>query len=259
MRFLTRLWAHVQQTAAARAPPPSHRDLDLILRVLRDLFTADVERLVVDDEAEYARIREFAEALMPQLVPRVHLYGGTTPLFEQHGVETKISRALERRVWLKSGGYLVIDQTESLTTIDVNTGRYVGKKDQEETVLRTNSRSREAGRAPAPPPEHRRYHRDRLHRHGEARESPKVFDSLQERRADKARSTILQISELGLVQMTRKRTRESLGSSCSSPARTATASAGSAPPRRSRTTRLGGSRARRPEDGGGQLVLRRIR
>jgi ribonuclease G len=213
VRFLTRLWAHVQQTAeGATAPALVHRDLDLILRVLRDLFTADVERLVVDDAAEYARIREFAEAVMPQLVPRVHLYGGTTPLFEQHGVETKISRALERRVWLKSGGYLVIDQTESLTTIDVNTGRYVGKKDQEETVLRTNL---EAAKQVV--------HQLRLRNIGgiividfidmeKLANRRKVFDALQEAvRADKARSTILQISELGLVQMTRKRTRESLG------------------------------------------------
>jgi len=213
VRFLTRLWAHVQQTAdAASAPALVHRDLDLILRVLRDLFTADVDRLVVDDATEYARIREFAEALMPQLASRVHLYEGTTPLFEKHGVETKISRALERRVWLKSGGYLVIDQTESLTTIDVNTGRYVGKKDQEETVLRTNL---EAAKQVV--------HQLRLRNIGgiividfidmeKLANRRKVFDSLQEAvRADKARSTILQISELGLVQMTRKRTRESLG------------------------------------------------
>src|SRR5262249_2223529 len=116
VRFLTRLWAHVQQSAAAsRAPALVHRDLDLTLRVLRDPFAADVDRLVVDDAAEYARIREFAEALMPRLASRVHHYEGVTPLFEQHGVEAKIARALERRVWLKSGGYLIFDQTESLT------------------------------------------------------------------------------------------------------------------------------------------------
>jgi len=213
VRFLTRLWAHVQQTAeGATAPALVHRDLDLVLRVLRDLFTADVERLVVDDPAEYTRIREFAEALMPRLAARVECYQGTTPLFEQFGVETKIARALERRVWLKSGGYLVIDQTESLTTIDVNTGRYVGKKDQEETVLRTNL---EAAKQVV--------HQLRLRNIGgiividfidmeKLANRRKVFDSLQDAvRTDKARSTILQISELGLVQMTRKRTRESLG------------------------------------------------
>jgi ribonuclease G len=213
VRFLTRLWAHVQQTAAgAAAPALVHRDLDLALRVLRDLFTSDVERLVVDDPAEHARIREFVEALMPRLASRVHCYEGATPLFEQHGVETKIARALERRVWLKSGGYLIFDQTESLTTVDVNTGRYVGKKDQEETVLKTNL---EAAKQVV--------HQLRLRNIGGIividfidMEKPsnrrKVYDALQESiRADKARSTVLQISELGLVQMTRKRTRESLG------------------------------------------------
>src|SRR5258705_5371638 len=213
VRFLTRLWAHVQQTAAsARAPALVHRDLDLALRVLRDLFTADVDRLVVDDPAEFTRIHEFVEALMPRLASRVHCYEGTTPLFEQHGIEAKISRAIERRVWLKSGGYLIFDQTESLTTVDVNTGRYVGKKDQEETVLRTNL---EAAKQVV--------HQLRLRNIGgiividfidmeKLANRRKVFDALQEAvRADKARSTILQISELGLVQMTRKRTRESLG------------------------------------------------
>jgi ribonuclease G len=213
VRFLTRLWSHVQQTAASVAAPALvHRDLDLVLRVLRDLFTADVERLVVDDPGEYTRIREFAEALMPRLAPRVHLHDGTTPLFEQYGVETKIARALERRVWLKSGGYLVFDQTESLTTVDVNTGRYVGKKDQEETVLRTNL---EAAKQVV--------HHLRLRNIGgiividfidmeKLANRRKVYEALQEAvKTDKARSTILQISELGLVQMTRKRTRESLG------------------------------------------------
>jgi ribonuclease G len=213
VRFLTRLWAHLQQTAgSAAAPALVHRDLDLALRVLRDLFTSDVERLVVDDPAEHARIREFVEALMPRLASRVHCYEGATPLFEQHGVETKIARALERRVWLKSGGYLIFDQTESLTTVDVNTGRYVGKKDQEETVLKTNL---EAAKQVV--------HQLRLRNIGgiividfidmeKAANRRKVYDLLQEAiRADKARSTVLQISELGLVQMTRKRTRESLG------------------------------------------------
>jgi ribonuclease G len=213
VRFLTRLWAHVRHSAeAATAPALVHRDLDLALRVLRDLFTADVERLVVDDPGEHARLRDFAEVAVPRLAGRVHLYEGTTPIFEQHGVETKIARALERRVWLKSGGYLIFDQTESLTTVDVNTGRYVGKKDQEETVLRTNL---EAAKQVV--------QQLRVRNIGgiividfidmeKATNRKKVFDALIEAaRADKARSNVLRISELGLVQMTRKRTRESLG------------------------------------------------
>jgi len=219
VRFLTRLWEQVQRTAAATpAPALIHRDLDLVLRTMRDLFTSEVDRLVIDSPEAYARALDFARALMPRLAGRIHLYQGTTPLFEQHGIEGKIARALERRVWLKSGGYLIFDQTESLTTVDVNTGRYVGKQDQEETILRTNL---EAARQVV--------RQLRLRNIGgiividfidmeSAANRKKVLDALQEEaRKDKARTTVLRISELGLVQMTRKRTRESLGQLLTTP------------------------------------------
>jgi ribonuclease G len=212
VRFLTRLWSRIQKTAdGATAPALIHEDLDLVLRVVRDLFTSEVDRLAIDNPDDHARVEEFVTALMPRLASRVHLYEGATPIFDQHGIETKIARALERRVWLKSGGYLIFDQTESLTTVDVNTGRYVGKKDQEETVLRTNL---EAARQVV--------QQLRLRNIGgiividfidmeKAANRKKVFDTLQEAaRRDKARSNVFRISELGLVQMTRKRTRESL-------------------------------------------------
>jgi ribonuclease G len=218
IRFLTRLWAHTRKTAEpARPPALIHQDLDLVLRTVRDLFTGEVERLVVDDAAAHARVHEFVEATMPRLTSRVHHYQGVTPLFEQHGIEAKITRALDRRVWLKSGGYLVIEQTESLTAIDVNTGRYVGKKNQEETVLKTNL---EAAKQVVT--------QLRLRNLGgiividfidmeEPANRKKVFDVLLEAmKADKARTNILRISELGLVEMTRKRTRESLGQLLSS-------------------------------------------
>ncbi len=219
IQFLTRLWGHIRKTAEpARPPALIHQDLDLVLRTVRDLFTTDVERLIVDDAGAYARVHEFVEATMPRLTALVHHYQGVTPLFEQHGIESKITRALDRRVWLKSGGYLVIEQTESLTAIDVNTGRYVGKRSQEETVLKTNL---EAARQVVT--------QLRLRNLGgiividfidmeEAANRQKVFDVLLEAmRADKARTNILRISELGLVEMTRKRTRESLGQLLSSP------------------------------------------
>jgi ribonuclease G len=212
VRFLTRLWARLEKNAeAATAPALVHSDLDLVLRTVRDLFTADVDRLSIDTQEDHDRIVEFVTALMPRLASRVHLYEGLTPIFDQHGIETKIARALERRVWLKSGGYLIFDQTESLTTIDVNTGRYVGKKDQEETILKTNL---EAARQVV--------QQLRLRNIGgiividfidmeKSANRKKVFDALQDAvRKDKARTNVLRISELGLVQMTRKRTRESL-------------------------------------------------
>jgi ribonuclease G len=219
VRFLTRLWARIQkQAAATTAPALVHSDLDLVLRTVRDLFTSDVDRLSIDAAPDHARVVEFVSALMPRLAPRVHLYEGLTPIFDQHGIETKIARALERRVWLKSGGYLIFDQTESLTTVDVNTGRYVGKKDQEETILKTNL---EAAKQVV--------HQLRLRNIGgiividfidmeKTANRRKVFDALQEAvRRDKARTNVLRISELGLVQMTRKRTRESLEQLLTSP------------------------------------------
>jgi len=212
VRFLTRLWARLEKQAdAASAPALVHSDLDLVLRTVRDLFTSDVDRLAIDSPEDHARVVEFVTAFMPRLASRVHLYEGLTPIFDQHGVETKINRALERRVWLKSGGYLIFDQTESLTTVDVNTGRYVGKTDQEETILKTNL---EAAKQVV--------QQLRLRNIGgiividfidmeKAANRKKVFDALQEAvRKDKARANVLRISELGLVQMTRKRTRESL-------------------------------------------------
>jgi ribonuclease G len=188
-----------------------HEDLDVVLRTVRDLFTSDVDRLAVDSAEDHQRVLEFVTGLMPRLAPRVHHYDAVTPLFDQYGIETKIARALERRVWLKSGGYLIFEQTESLTTVDVNTGRYVGKTDQEETILRTNL---EAARQVV--------QQLRLRNIGGIividfidMEKPtnrrKVSEALQEAlKKDKARSHVVRISELGLVQMTRKRTRESL-------------------------------------------------
>jgi ribonuclease G len=219
VRFLTRLWAKIEREGApATAPALIHEDLDLVLRTVRDLFTSDVDRLSVDSTEDHARVAEFVAAVMPRLASRVHRYEGVTPLFDQHGIETKIARALDRRVWLKSGGYLIFDQTESLTTVDVNTGRYVGKKDQEETVVRTNL---EAAKQVV--------QQLRLRNIGgiividfidmeKAANRRKVLDALQEAlRKDKARSTVLRISELGLVQMTRKRTKESLEQLLTSP------------------------------------------
>ena len=212
IRFLTRLWGRIQKSAtAATAPALVHEDLDVVLRVVRDLFTSDVDRLAVDTAEDHARVLEFVSGLMPRLASRVHRYDAVTPLFDQYGIETKIARALERRVWLKSGGYLIFEQTESLTTVDVNTGRYVGKTDQEETILRTNL---EAARQVV--------QQLRLRNIGgiividfidmeKAANRRKVSEALQEAlKKDKARSHVVRISELGLVQMTRKRTRESL-------------------------------------------------
>jgi ribonuclease G len=139
MDFLLKMWNNIQKRKAT-SPVPSllHKDLDITLRVIRDLFTLDVERAVIDSEVEFREIQDFCETFMPQLKSSIELYDKEEPLFDFFGIEMEISRALGRRVWLKSGGYIVIEMTEALTVIDVNTGRYVGKRNLEDTILKTN-------------------------------------------------------------------------------------------------------------------------
>ena len=129
IEFLARLWENVQRKKEkTSAPVLLHNELDLVFRVIRDVFTKDVDRMVIDSPDEYQRVKEFLDSYIPQLSRRVKAYEGDDPIFDSSGVEIEISRALGRKVWLKSGGYIILDQTEALTTIDVNTGRYVGKR-----------------------------------------------------------------------------------------------------------------------------------
>ncbi len=210
--FLTKTWASILKNNE-KSPPASmlYSDLDVALRTVRDLFSSEVDRLWCDDHDTYSRIVQFVQTYMPRLRARVQLYQENEPLFEHFKVEPQIERALDRKVWLKSGGYLIIDQAEALTAIDVNTGRFVGKKSQDETILRTNLEAV-----------------DEVVRHLRLRniggiiivdfidmtreaDRKRISDALKEAlRRDKARTSALKISELGLVQMTRKRTRESL-------------------------------------------------
>jgi ribonuclease G len=213
VEFLSRLWENIQRKKEkAPAPALMHNELDLVFRVIRDVFTRDVDKLVIDVPEEYDRVKEFVDSYIPQLGRRVKPYDGDDPIFEHFGVEIEISRALGRKVWLKSGGYIILDQTEALTTIDVNTGRYVGKRSLEDTILKTNL---EAVREIA--------YQLRLRNIGgilildfidmEREDNRrKVYAALQEALAnDKAKTTISHISPIGLVEMTRKRIRESLG------------------------------------------------
>jgi ribonuclease G len=210
--FLTKLWSSIVKTSE-NTPPVSllYSDLDVALRIVRDLFSSDIDRLWCDDAPTFSRILEFVQSYMPRLRARAGFYEGTAPIFDHFSIEPQIERALERKVWLKSGGYLVFDQAEALTAIDVNTGRFVGKRNQDETVLRTNLEAVDEV-----------VKQLRLRNIGGiiivdlidmAREADRkrVSDALsQALKRDKARTSMLKISELGLVQMTRKRTRESL-------------------------------------------------
>lgn len=212
MAFLDLVWKNtLKKKETMSAPAMLHNDLDLIFRTIRDLFTHKVDRLIVDAKAEYERIKEFVNTFMPDLSSRVELYDREEPLFDNLEIELEISKALGRKVWLKSGGYIVIDHTEALTVIDVNTGRFVGKRHLEDTILKTNL---EAVKEIA--------YQLRLRNIGglividfidmeRERNREKVYNLLQEAlNKDRAKSRILRISELGLVEMSRERTREDL-------------------------------------------------
>jgi ribonuclease G len=212
MSYLGKLWEHVR-TRAAEAAPGSvvHEDLPLTLRVLRDELARGVSRVLVDSPDEHARMREFAAAFGPRGAPEIELYTGSRPIFDLNGVEEEIAKALDRKVPLKSGGHLVIDQTEAMTTIDVNTGAYVGHRNLEETIFRTNL---EAAVSIARQLRLRNLGgiiiidfidmRDEPHRRA-------VLSALERALAgDRAQTHIVSLSPLGLVEMTRKRTRESL-------------------------------------------------
>ncbi len=136
---LTRTWQEIRTRAAQTAAPALlYSDLDIVLRCVRDMLSPDVDEIVLDSASEAVRTRDFVRKFMPGMEARVRLYEDAEPIFDRYGVEEQIARATEPKVWLKSGGYLVIDQGEALTMIDVNTGRFVGKRSQEETVYQTN-------------------------------------------------------------------------------------------------------------------------
>ncbi len=136
---MRKLWEVVRQKGLRTQPGNLvHADLPLHLRVLRDLLRPDVDRVLIDQASAHREMREFAGTFMPDALPRIELYGEARPVFELHHVEEEIQKALDRKVSLKSGGHLIIDQTEAMTTIDVNTGAFVGHRNLEETIFRTN-------------------------------------------------------------------------------------------------------------------------
>jgi ribonuclease G len=213
--YLVKQWEKVAKRRAetSSAPAMLYEELDLTLRAARDHFTEDVQQIIVDSPSEFERLREFIGAFLPERVNDIELYTGPDPIFDEYGVEDEISRALSRKVPLPSGGYLIIDQAEALTAIDVNTGRFTGKgRDVEETICQTNL---EAVKEIA--------YQLRFRNIGglivldfidmeRAQNRDKVYRALVAAlKQDRATTTITRISDLGLVEMTRKRTRESLG------------------------------------------------
>ena len=212
MEFLLHLWGEILDKAAI-APVPSlvYEDLDITLRTVRDIISPDVDRVIIDDNKVYDQVLRFVETFASHLREKIYLFDGEAPLFDAYGVEMDINRALDKKIWLRCGGYIIIETTEALTVIDVNTGRFVGKNDLEETIFKTNM---EAVKEIA--------YQLRLRNIGgiiiidfidmeEDAHREELVRSLKEAvKKDKSRVNILKVSEFGLVQMTRKRSSEDL-------------------------------------------------
>ncbi|MGD0515122.1 MAG: Rne/Rng family ribonuclease [Terriglobales bacterium] len=220
IRFLKNLWSEIKTRAENnKGPTLIYHDLNVVERVLRDQVTSDFTAIWVDTEQEYERVLRFANRFQPALVRRVKLYSKEIPLFEQFGLNDEINKALKSKVWLKSGGYIVINQTEALVAIDVNTGKYVGKTARlEDTIVKTNVDAiKEIVR------------QIRLRDLGgiiiidfidmdERRNRQKVMQALEEAlRSDRAPSKVLQFNDFGLVAITRKRVKQSLERTIGSP------------------------------------------
>lgn len=219
IRYLGKVWGEIRKQMEVRpAPCLLHEDLGPILRVVRDTFTSDVSKLTIDSEEEYKRILDFLDTFAPNLRKRVKLYTGRRPIFEKFDIEKEIDKALHRRVYLKSGGYICIDQTEALVAIDVNTGRFTGSKQLEDTVLRTNLEAAE---------EIARQVRlrdlggiiviDFIDMQFEKNRKELLRKLQQCLKKDRAKTTISEISELGMIEMTRKRVKHNLVKALSQP------------------------------------------
>ena len=212
LKFLQRLWSSVQERIATSGPGDAvHEDLPLVLRVLRDISDTEVEKLRIDSCETFQRTEKFVQQFTPELAGKLEYYPGERPIFDLYSIDDEIQKALDRKVQLKSGGHLVLDQTEAMTTIDVNTGAYVGHRNLEETIFKTNLEAAQAivrqlrlrnlggmiiiDFIDMQTEEHKRQVLRALEKHIER---------------DHANCHISEISNLGLVQMTRKRTRESL-------------------------------------------------
>jgi len=219
MDFLVRVWGNVQKKKEnTTAPTLIHSDLSMVLRVIRDILSPQVNRIVIDSKEEYENILSFINTYMPKQKYELILYENQEPILDAYSIEMEIDKILGRKVWLKSGGYIVIDMSEALVAIDVNTGRYVGKRNLADTILKTNL---EAAKEIA--------YQLRLRNIGgiiiidfidmdREGDREKVYQALEEAiRKDRQKTNIFKISELGLVEMTRKRTRENISRILSEP------------------------------------------
>jgi len=212
IKYLEQLWAKIEKQAQrVKAPALLHQEMEFTTGLIRDIFNEDVDQLVIDSPQEYKSILKYLATYAPEFRPRVKLYRGDAPIFDHFEIESEIEKAMDRKVWLKKGGYITIDQTEALVAIDVNTGRFTGKKSQEETILKTNLeaaaeiarqlRLRDMGGIIV---------LDFIDMEDEVNRKA-VSDTLRQHlRRDRSRTKSFAVSELGLIEMTRQRQRPSL-------------------------------------------------
>lgn len=212
VRYLENLWKDIRKKIE-RATPPAliHEDVDLTVFALRDLFTEKVDQIIIDNKEEFDRLKSYLESMAPHLVSRVRLYREKVPILDFYEIEREIEKTLERKIWLKKGGYIVIEHTEALVSIDVNTGRFTGKRDQEETILETNLiaareivrqlRLRDIGGIIVA---------DFIDMEKEENKRKVYSEFRRALRNDRSRARVSPISDLGLVEVSRKRVRPSL-------------------------------------------------
>ncbi|UCH83154.1 MAG: Rne/Rng family ribonuclease [Candidatus Latescibacterota bacterium] len=212
INYLHKLWQEVKaRSEKATAPHRIHEEVGLLIGMVRDVMTQDVGRILIDNEREFKRLQQYLKTFSPNLCSRVNLYKEKSPIFDKFNIEREIEKTLDRKIWLKKGGYITIDQTEALVAIDVNTGRYVGKKDQEETILETNLlaareiprqlRLRDIGGIIVI---------DFIDMEREANRRKVLAELRHNLRKDRSRSKAFAVSDLGLVEVSRKRVRPSL-------------------------------------------------
>ena len=210
--YLTETWAAVkEQMAVVPAPGVVHEDVGLITGLIRDVLTEDVDAVYLDSQLDYEQLKRYVKKFSPELLNRIKLYTGEEPIFEKFNVESELKKSLERKVWMKKGGYIVIDQTEALVAIDVNTGRFTGKRNQEETIFKTNMlaarevprqlRLRDIGGIVVI---------DFIDMESESNKRKVLAELRNYLKRDRARTKTFSVSDLGLVEMSRQRVRESL-------------------------------------------------
>ena len=212
IQFLNTLWDNIlTENKKVSAPKVVHENLSILQRTIRDFFNSQIDSMIIDSDSDYETCKGFLSKYYKHLLPKLIKYEDGKPIFDFYGIEHQVDRMLDQRVWLKSGGFLVIDQTEALTTIDVNTGRFVGKRNPEETIIQTNLEA-----------VHEVVAQLRLRNIGgiiivdfidmeKEKNKNKVFNAFNEElKKDRSRTSILKISDIGLVEMTRKRVRDNI-------------------------------------------------